>query len=107
MPEIDYTGPHGGALAAAFGAGVMFSGALLMAAGRWIWRTFFEPRIAELKRQMAEEREECARRLAVQDRRIAQLEMLLATYGTGPLRQAVQTAISEQRVESDAKAGHA
>lgn len=88
MPNIDYSGPHGGLLAIAFGAGWMVATALWLAVGGVIWRYFIEPRIKTLEadRQRLEAR-------------VGQLETMLMLHGPQELRRAMQAVASEAHTE--------
>lgn len=104
-PPIDYLGPHGGALSMAFGAGCAAASAFWALVGRWIWPRFEKlqdaqkhlliKRIEHLEADLEEERQICRRDMAGLQNRIVALEALL----TGNVRQQVQAAISEIRVE--------
>lgn len=82
-----------------------------------IWKFFFEPRVKELREQLAdekaarekdrenwqadlrEERARCERDIATLNARINQLETVLLMHGPQSIRQPLQAAISEVRVE--------
>ena len=43
------------------------------------------------------------RQIGLKDTRIGQLEAILLQHGNGAVRQAVQSALSEQRMDTEAK----
>ncbi|WP_460986414.1 hypothetical protein [Sphingobium sp. TomTYG75] len=57
--------------------------------------------IGPLKKQITELKDECKERDDRQANRISQLETLLLLHGSGPLRQELQAALSEERVLGD------
>lgn len=100
MP-IDYTGSHGGLLAMAFAAGVMFTATVMMAVGGFIWRIFFEPRIAELKASLADERAECDVKIKSLEQQVDRLQTLLLLHGPAALRAQLQPVLSEIHTDLD------
>lgn len=95
--EIDWLGASGGQLAAAFAAGCVATWGFLQTAlvGP------LKGRVSELKDEMSALKEECEKRDDRSAQRINQLETLLLLHGSGPLRQQLQAAISEERVLGD------
>lgn len=94
---IDWLGASGGQLAIAFGTGCA-------ACWGFIRMTIIGPlksQIGDLKGQMSELKDECEKRDDRQAQRINQLETLLLVHGSGPLRQQLQAALSEDRVLGD------
>lgn len=98
MNALDYTGQHGGLLALAFASGCVFASGVMMAVGRFIWRTFLEKRVKDLEAQLLDERKECDRRISHLEAEISQLRTLLLMHGPQALRQEIQKVISEGRV---------
>lgn len=96
MSQLDYAGAQGGQLAMAFAAGVAFASSILVAAGGFIWRVFFDARIKELQADRAADQLDCDKEVAVLRQRIVQLETILMAYGPPMLRQQLQSAIAEQ-----------
>lgn len=104
MAPIDYLGPDGGRLAMAFGGGAIAAWALLLSIGSFVWKLVGRTRldrIGELERALVEERAACRQMEVRLVSRIQQLETLLIAHGSGPLRQAMQAAISEIRIEGE------
>lgn len=91
---MDFLGPDGGLIATSFGTGCVACWGFV--------RMFMVPplkaRVAELKDELTDLKEDCAKRDERQARRIDQLETLLLMHGSGPLRQEMQKVVSEQRV---------
>jgi hypothetical protein len=94
MHDIDYTGPQGGALALAFGAGATFATAALMTVGTFIWRVFGDARIKQLEKERDETEEKHRLEIAGLNNRIVQLETILLTYGPPLLRRELQAAMA-------------
>ncbi|MDR7259890.1 hypothetical protein J2X47_004096 [Sphingomonas sp. BE270] len=94
MHDIDYTGPQGGALALAFGAGATFATAALMTVGTFIWRVFGDARIKQLELERAVTAENHKLEIAGLNNRIVQLETILLTYGPPLLRRELQAAMA-------------
>ncbi|MEG3144206.1 hypothetical protein U1839_06025 [Sphingomonas sp. RT2P30] len=92
-------GLSGGALAgvimASWGAATVF----WMGIGATIWRMFFEPRLKDMKAQLADERRRCDEELRELRDRVKQLETMLLLYGPAALRQQMQAALSEKEME--------
>jgi NADP-dependent 3-hydroxy acid dehydrogenase YdfG len=65
MSQIDYTGPMGGALALAFGAGSGFGATVTTAVGAFIWKFFITPRQKELEAEIKDLRAQLDRMQAV------------------------------------------
>lgn len=84
---MDFMGPDGGLIATSFGAGCVAC-----------WGFIQMALLGPMKKQFSKLEETCERRDEAQSRRIEQLETALLMHGTGPLREAVQKAISEVRV---------
>lgn len=103
--SMNFTGEHGGMIAAAF------VGAWAMATAFWfgiagvIWKLFFNPRIKSLEDQLENERRECARQHEMLTDRIKQLETMLLMHGPQALRQAMQISLSEHSLALDAVKG--
>jgi hypothetical protein len=85
---MDFMGPDGGTIATAFGAGCV-------ACWGFVQMMFIGP----LKKQLSQLKIECERREEKLSVRIEQLETILLLHGTGPLKQELQKAISEIRLE--------
>lgn len=127
MPPIDYMGPHGGALAMAFGAGVVFASTVWSGTVALLWRLFGDKRIKALETDIvtlkadheramtamaannaatiAVERHRCDEEIDQLRSQITQMQTIqtvLIANGTAGQRQAVQAAISEARVTADA-----
>lgn len=101
--NIDYTGAHGGQMAVAFGAGWTACAALCAMLGTFLWKILGKAKdeqIASLIKTIEKNEERCAETIDALQRRIAALELILFTHSSGPLRQDLQKAISEQRVEN-------
>ncbi|WP_157784791.1 hypothetical protein [Sphingobium xenophagum] len=101
--SIDYTGAHGGELAMAFGAGWAACAALCAALGAFMWKILGKAKdeqIASLIKTIEKNEERCAETIDALSNRVQQLETLLLIHSSGPLRQDLQKAISEQRVET-------
>ena len=84
---MDLFGADGGSLAAAFASGCVAT-----------WGFVQMILIGPLKKQITELKDECKERDDRQANRISQLETLLLLHGSGPLRQELQAALSEERV---------
>lgn len=100
--SIDYTGAHGGQLALAFGAGWAACATLCMALGAFLWKILGKAKdeqIASLIKTIEKNEERCAETIDALSNRVQQLETILFMHSSGPLRQDLQKAISEQRVE--------
>lgn len=93
--DVDWLGASGGQLAAAFASGCVATWGFLQTAlvGP------LKGRITELKDEISELKEDCEKRDDKQAQRISQLETALLLHGSGPLRQQLQAAISETRIE--------
>lgn len=79
-----------------------------MGIGAAIWRMFFEPRIAELKATIAEDRGRCDKELGAMRDRVHQLETVLLMHGPQELRQQMQLALSEKAKDiREARVGRA
>ena len=87
---MDLLGADGGSLAAAFASGCVAT-----------WGFVQMVLIGPLKKQITELKDECKERDDRQANRISQLETLLLLHGSGPLRQELQAALSEERVMGD------
>ncbi|GLV28205.1 hypothetical protein TomTYG75_07280 [Sphingobium sp. TomTYG75] len=87
---MDLLGADGGSLAAAFASGCVAT-----------WGFVQMVLIGPLKKQITELKDECKERDDRQANRISQLETLLLLHGSGPLRQELQAALSEERVLGD------
>ena len=85
--HMDLFGADGGSLAAAFASGCVAT-----------WGFVQMILIGPLKKQITELKDECKERDDRQANRISQLETLLLLHGSGPLRQELQAALSEERV---------
>lgn len=94
---IDFLGADGGQLAAAFGAGCVATWGFIQMAMIGPLKS----RISELKDEIGALKDECKDRDDRQAQRINQLETLLLLHGSGPLRQQLQAALSEDRVLGD------
>lgn len=93
--DIDWLGASGGQLAIAFGTGCA-------ACWGFIQMAMVGPlkgRVSELKDEIGELKEDCRQRDERSAQRINQLETLLLLHGSGPLRQELQAALSEARLE--------
>lgn len=88
LPDIDYLGAQGGSLALAFAAGCAACWAFIKAFVTGPINKSYEKRIASLE----EQNDRC-------EARTLQLETLLFFHGPGNLRQAMQSALSEERIE--------
>lgn len=102
--EIDYLGAEGGRLAMAFGSGAGAAWTFSVLVGATIWRLVEkvrQNRIAELEKSLALETERCREMESRLTNRIMVLESILLQHGGGPLRQAMQAAISELRIQQD------
>lgn len=110
MPPIDYMGPTGGALGISFASGFLLAWTVAGVAARWFWALFGDKRIKELQDQierlgerhaaeLAAERKRCDEQMALANHRIATLEGVLLASGPPALRQAMQAAVSEIRVD--------
>lgn len=86
--SIDYAGPEGGRLAAAFAAGCT-------ATYVFIRNLVMKPAIKSCHQRINELTEDRDRLL----RRVDTLETILLTHGSGEIRSAIQAAISELRIE--------
>jgi len=86
--DIDWLGASGGQLAIAFGAGCAAC-----------WGFIQTVLVGPLKRQIKDLKDECEKRDERSAQRINQLETLLLLHGSGPLRQELQAALSEARLE--------
>lgn len=127
MPPIDYMGPQGGALAMAFGTGVVFASGVWSGTVALLWRLFGDKRIKALETDIvtlkadheramtamaanhaatiAAERHRCDEeidQLRTQITQMQTIQTVLIANGTAGQRQAVQAAISEARVTADA-----
>jgi len=106
--NLDYSGAHGGQLAVAFGAGWAACAVICTALGTFLWKILGaakDEQIASLIKTIVKNEERCAETIDALHRRIDALELILFTHSSGPLRQDLQKAISEQRVESSHEAG--
>lgn len=100
--SLDYGGEQGGQLAMAFAAGCVSASAFWGLIGKFMWSILGkakDDRIAELERAAVEERHRCAAMETRLVQRIQQLEGFVLAMSSGDLRQQVQLAISERRVE--------
>lgn len=88
---MDFMGADGGLVASSFGAGCVAC-----------WGFIQLILVGPLKAQISKLEAECEKREEKMADRIAQLETLLLVHGSGPLRQDLQKAISEQRTEGQA-----
>lgn len=108
MQELDYTGAQGGMLAMAFAAGAMAAFSFLAVIGKFLWGVVGKAKddqIARLEKEAEDDRRRCA---AMEERliqRIQQLEGFILAMSPGPLRQEIQRALSEQRMEDRLHAG--
>lgn len=113
--DIDWLGPHGGELGLAFAGGCVAAFVFLAGIGRWLWGVIDKARggelaakdaeIARLREQNDHDSDRCAQMETRLVQRIQQLEgfiLAMAPHG-GALRQEIQLAISEQRVEAAEK----
>lgn len=103
-PGLDYTGQHGGLLAMAFAAGCVACFAFCSLVGKFMWGILGKAKddeIARLKQVMAEDRQECRDMETRLTQRIQYLEGILLMVAPGHMRQQIQTALSEQRIETD------
>ena len=91
---IDYTGPEGGGLAMAFAAGCTAT---------WVFvrNLVMKPAIKSCHQRVSELEADRERLTA----RITQLETVLLTKGPADLREAMQLALSETRVDIDKAEG--
>lgn len=106
--SIDYTGAHGGQLAMAFAAGWVACAAICTALGAFLWKILGKAKdeqIASLIKTIEKNEERCAETIDALSNRVQQLETLLLIHSSGPLRQDLQKAISEQRVETTEETG--
>lgn len=103
MSQLDYTGAQGGQLAMAFAAGATFASSVLIAAGGFLWRFFFDARIKELQAERAADQKKCDADLARVQQRVDQLETMLMMYGSPMLRQQLHAAIAEQALADEAE----
>lgn len=100
--EIDYLGPQGGLMALAFAAGCVACFSFCAIVGRFIWAAIGKVKDDEITRIKAEaeaDRDRCAAMEIRLVQRIQQLEGIILTIAPGNMRQQVQAAISEIRVE--------
>ena len=100
--SIDYTGEHGGQLAMAFAAGCVAATAFWGLIGKFMWSILGkakDDRIAELLAASKEDQGRCAAMETRLVQRIQQLEGFVLAMSSGDLRQQVQLAISEGRIE--------
>ena len=86
---MDYLGPDGGKLAAAFGAGC----AAAWGFGQMILVRPLQKRVDELKADYQLLKVECEKREAQGAQRITQLETLLLLHGPAQLRTHLQAAL--------------
>jgi flagellar capping protein FliD len=99
--SLDYTGEQGGIAAMAHMAGWAAATLFWGIVGKFMWRMLGKAKddtIAELKKTIEKNEERCAETIDAMQRQIDQLQMILFTHSSGPLRQDLQKAISEQRV---------
>lgn len=87
---MDLLGADGGSLAAAFASGCVAT-----------WGFVQMILVGPLKKQITELKDECKERDDKQAARISQLETMLLLHGSGELRQQLQAALSETRVEGE------
>lgn len=100
----DYTGQHGGLLAMAFAAGCVACFAFCSLVGKFMWSILGKAKddeIVRLKQSIADDRQECRDMEIRLVQRIQYLEGILLMVAPGHMRQQIQTALSEQRIEID------
>ncbi len=100
----DYTGQHGGLLAMAFAAGCVACFAFCSLVGKFMWSILGKAKddeIVRLKQSIADDRQECRDMETRLVQRIQYLEGILLMVAPGHMRQQIQTALSEQRIEID------
>lgn len=100
----DYTGQHGGLLAMAFAAGCVACFAFCSLVGKFMWSILGKAKddeIARLKQSITDDRQECRDMEIRLVQRIQYLEGILLMVAPGHMRQQIQTALSEQRIEVD------
>lgn len=113
MPSIDYMGPQGGAMAMAFGGGVVFASAVWSGTVALLWRLFGDKRIKALETELAnlkithaadraEERRRCDHEIDEIRQQLTMFQTIVLTSGSPALRQAMQAAVSEARITADA-----
>lgn len=103
--EIDYLGPQGGLMALAFAAGCVACFSFCAIIGRFIWAIIGRAKddeIARIKAEAEADRDRCAAMEIRLVQRIQQLEGIILTIAPGNMRQQVQAAISEARIEERA-----
>lgn len=93
MPQIDYTGAHGGQLAMAFAAGFSLASTFAAAAGAAVWNW--------LQGERAKDEAKCKEDLDRLQLRIVQLETLLIAHGPQPIRRELEVARLEQLRSED------
>ena len=100
--ELDYLGPQGGLMALAFAAGCVACFSFCALVGRFIWAAIGrvkDDEIALIKAEADADRDRCAAMEVRLVQRIQQLEGIILTIAPGSMRQQIQAAISEMRVE--------
>lgn len=113
MPSIDYMGPQGGAMAMAFGGGVVFASTVWSGTVARLWRLFGDKRIKALETELAnlkithaadraEERRRCDHEIDEIRQQLTMFQTIVLTSGSPALRQAMQAAVSEARTTADA-----
>lgn len=95
---LDFSGADAGSLAIGFGGGWGTCLALLTGIGKILGKAK-DDRIDQLANDLANEKTQCREDKRELSDRIGQLETILLMHSAGPLRQDLQKAISEQRVE--------
>lgn len=96
--QPDYLGSLGGQLAMAFGAGCVATFVFMSTIGSLIWKLVGDSRqsqIKQLRADLRDEKENCARQLEGQRVRIEQLETILLFETVGGLRQDAAKALAE------------
>lgn len=99
---MDYTGAHGGQMAMAFAAGCVAATAFWGVIGKFMWSVLGkakDDRIAELEATIEADRAQCAAMETRLIQRIQQLEGFVMGMAPGDMRQQMQRAISEVRLE--------
>lgn len=100
----DYTGQHGGLLAMAFAAGCVACFAFCSVVGKFMWTILGKAKddeITRLKAAIDDDRQQCRDMEVRLTQRIQYLEGILLMVAPGHMRQQIQTALSEQRIETD------